>query len=492
MSTSGLLVEPAFCHVPAYDWTLGPEVADLARLAEFAPDPEQALILDAVFAQRGGRSAAFEAAVVACRQNLKTGVLKQAALGWLFITRERLIVWSAHEWDTVKESFRDLEELVTGSDYLRREIRSVYRGNGDEAIELTSGSRVIFKTRTKGGGRGLSGSKVILDEGMFLRAAHMGALLPTMSAQPDPQVLYGASAGLEDSDVLRGVRDRGRAGDPRLAWLEWCSDPPERVCARGAECDHRLDVPGCGCDDPANWRRANPAFGRRRPNGTGLTAEYVAAERRALPPAEFARERMGWWDEPADRREVIPLGVWGRLADRGSEPRMPVAMAAVFSHDQAAAAVGLAGFRPDGLLHVEVADYRRGTSWVVPWLVERVAKHDPCAVVVDATGHEGLIIPDLEAARVAVTKPLARDVAAAFGGFYEAVMDSRSLRHRGQPDLDAALAGAVTRDVGDAGKAWGRRRSSADISPLVAVTLAAWGLRKVTAEGGGDPGVWLV
>ena len=184
------------------------------------------------------------------------------------------------------------------------------------------------------------------------------------------------------------------------------------------------------------------------------------------------------------------------LCGRGSPTRAasrspPVALAAVFSHDQQAAAVGLAGFRADGLLHVEVADYRRGTAWVAPWLIERAAKHDPCAVVVDPGGHEGAIIPDLEAARVEVTKPLARDVAAAFGGFFEAVMDSKTLRHRNQEDLNMALAAAATRDVGDGGKAWGRRKSSADISPLVACTLAAWALKVRTAEGG-DPGVWLL
>ena len=493
MNASSTLVEPAYCHVPPYDRTLGPEVADLARLASFGPDPEQELALDAVFGIRDGRSAAFEVGIAACRQNIKTGLLKQCGLGWLFITRERLIVWSAHEWDTVKEAFRDLEELITGSDYLRREVKNIYRGNGDEAIELMSGPRMIFKTRTKGGGRGLSGKKVVLDEAMFLQPSHMGSLLPTMSAQPDPQVLYGGSAGLAESAVWRGVRDRGRAGgEPRLAWIEYCSSPPEDACARGAACDHRLDMPGCGCDDPANWQRGNTSLGRRRANGTGLTVEYVKAERRAMPPAEFGRERMGWWDDPLDAREVIPLHLWAGCADRRSDPVPRVALAAVFSHDQSAAAVGLAGWRADGLLHVEVADYRRGTAWVAAWLIDRVAKHDPCAVVVDQSGYEGAVIPELEAARVEVIKPQARDVVAAFGQFYESVVDSRVLRHRAQADLDEALAGAVTRDVGDGGKAWGRRKSSADISPLVAVTLAAWGLRLKTAEGGGDPGAWLI
>ena len=93
---------------------------------------------------------------------------------------------------------------------------------------------------------------------------------------------------------------------------------------------------------------------------------------------------------------------------------------------------GWPGGGADGLLHVEVADYRRGTAWVAPWLIDRAAKHDPCAVVVDQSGYEGAVIPELEAARVEVIKPQARDVVAAFGQFYESVMDSRVLRHRGQ------------------------------------------------------------
>jgi hypothetical protein len=80
----------------------------------------------------------------------------------------------------------------------------------------------------------------------------------------------------------------------------------------------------------------------------------------------------------------------------------------------------------------------------------------------------------LEQAGVPVTKPASRDVAAAFGQFIELVTDAKSLRHLGQPELDAAVAAAATRDVGDAGRTWGRRVAAGDISPLVAVTLAAW------------------
>src|SRR6266498_5183932 len=98
------------------------------------------------------------------------------------------------------------------SDVLRRRVKAIHRGNGDEAIELVDDRRVKFKARTQGGGRGLTADKDVLDESMFLLPAHMGALLPTLSARPDPQVLYGGSAGLAKSDVWRAVRDRGRIG----------------------------------------------------------------------------------------------------------------------------------------------------------------------------------------------------------------------------------------------------------------------------------------
>jgi hypothetical protein len=51
-----------------------------------------------------------------------------------------------------------------------------------------------------------------------------------------------------------------------------------------------------------------------------------------------------------------------------------------------------------------------------------------------------------------------------------------SLAHRAQGLLDDTLAGAGRRPLGD-GWAWSRRRSDADISPLVAATLAAWAAR---------------
>jgi hypothetical protein len=51
---------------------------------------------------------------------------------------------------------------------------------------------------------------------------------------------------------------------------------------------------------------------------------------------------------------------------------------------------------------------------------------------------------------------------------------TRAVRHRGDTALDRAAAAAARRTTGD-GWAWSRRSSSADVSPLLAASLALYG-----------------
>jgi hypothetical protein len=158
----------------------------------------------------------------------------------------------------------------------------------------------------------------------------------------------------------------------------------------------------------------------------------------------------------------------------GSAPVDPASFAADVTPDRSAAAIAVAGARLDGLGHVEVVDHRPGAGWVVGRLVELADRWHPCAVVVDDTGPAGSLIAPLEAAGLEVVKPSTRARAAADSGFYDAVTDSQTLRYRPHPALDAAVAGAAKRPLGDAW-AWARRGLSTDICPLVAVSLARWG-----------------
>jgi hypothetical protein len=475
------LVEPAYRSGPVWEKTLGPEVAELCELVGYPPDPEQRLILDEVFAFGGdGRSSAFEVCVVCARQNLKSGCFQQCAIGWLWLCDVRLVVWSAHEFSTTQEAFLELQQLVDGSDILSRRVKRIYTGNGDERIELMSGSRLLFKARTKHGGRGLSGDKVILDEAFALQPAHMGALLPLLSVRPDPQVLYGSSAGLSTSMVLRRIRDRGRAGSSgRLFYCEWCA--PRGGCASEA-CGHEVGAVGCALDDVGNWQAANPLLGRTRANGTGLTVDYVGAERQALPPEEFARERLGWWDEPG-AADAFGAGRWEACAGEPPGPDVAVGgLAVAVSYDLSHAAV-VAAAKDGTVLHVRPLIHGPGTGWVADRVVELQRLH-PVDVAVDGGGPAADLIPGLEAAGVAVRKLNTADVLDACAGIYKRVQET-TLRHGSYEDLDAAAGAAVKRAVGDRW-AWGRKASTADISVLEAATLAGW----LADAGDAGPNIW--
>lgn len=475
-ATISALVKPLYAHRPDFGLTLGPEVCDVATLAGFAPDPEQEYALDAMFAlDERGRARFFEVCVICCRQNMKTGLIKQAELGWLYVTKQRLIVHSAHEMSTTKEAFLDLVTLIESTPALSKRLAAgpshgIMRGNGDESIALATGQRIKFKARTNGGGRGLTGDKVVLDEGFALKPEHMGSLLPTLSARPDPQVIVGSSAGLSKSETLRGMRDRGRAGSsPKQLYLEWAV--PEDAC-ESQTCEHELGTPGCALDDLDLLKLANPALDRR------ITRDYIVAERQALPVAEFGRERAGWWDEDEDAVALFGSGAWeaigvkpGKSSIAGT-PTFGIAVTVGETH----ACIGAAGQNKRGQWHLEPIEHKRGTSWVVKRAKKLHRKHGG-SFVVAAKGPAAALIDELEAEGVPVIRAALSDEQDACAQLFDDVREGRAV-HMHYAELDTAVAGAKKRDIGDR---WVLTRKSdlgLDITPLEAVNLAKWGAQQ--------------
>jgi hypothetical protein len=454
----------------------GQEAAELAAMAGLHLDPWQRQVLDLGLGERAdGRWSAFEVAVNVPRQNGKGGVIEARELAGLFLLNEQLILHSAHEFKTSIEAFRRVVALVTNSDALRRRVARVRRTTGEECIELLTGQRLRFLARSGGSGRGFSGDCNILDEAMILGDEAMGALMPTMSARPNPQIWYLGSAGIGGPSVQLGrLRERALRAlegepDPALAYFEWSVDPHLPECPAG--CAEHDDTA-----DPAAWGRANPAMGIR------ISQEHIQRERLSMSPTVFARERLGVGDYPSDRADtwsVIGQDAWRALADGESKPSDPVAFAIDMTPERSHAAIGVAG-ASGSAVHVEVVDHRPGTGWVVERAVDLQERWGPCAWIVDGGGPAGALISDLERAGLTVRVPKVREVAQACGQFYDAVTE-QTLVHLDQAPLAAALAGARKRELGEAW-AWARRGVSVDISPLVAVTLAAWGLRTRTDE----------
>lgn len=408
--------------------------------------------------ERNGKWAAFEVGLVVPRQNGKSELALHRMIAGLFVLREPLIIYTAHLADTSLEMFRRLIEMIEAVPWLEREVAHVWRTNGKEQIELRSGQRVRFRTRTKGGGRGYAGvSCVIFDEAMIFPEASIGSILPVVSRAPNAQLWYLGSAVdqtiHEDGQVLARLRERGVKGnDPSLAYFEW-SLPFKTP----------IEVSAAVAADPESWRSSNPS--------RMIPEEHIANEHRSMDPRTFAVERLGVGDWPAigGANAVISLEKWAKLADPDPIPLNPARYAFDATPDRAFATIAKAGIGPDGNTHTEVVERDRGMGWLVPRLIEI----NPDVLVTDASGPAGSLIPELERAGLKVTPVSAPEYAQACGMFYDGVSEE-TMRHLDAPEMNAALRGATTRPLVDRW-VWSRKNSSVDISPLVASTLALWG-----------------
>jgi phage terminase large subunit-like protein len=454
VSPLGAQAPRVLARPPASD-SLGAEAAEFAASVGLNLDPWQRLACDVTFGLRGdGKWSAFEVGLLVARQNGKGGFLEAVELAKLFLFGDRLILHSAHEFKTAAEAFLRVKAVVDGSDDLSRMVQRMRTSHGEEGIELTTGARLRFVARSRSSGKGFSGDTVILDEAQEMPRAAIGALMPTLSARPNPQVIYtGTVPGPnDDGEHWESVRDRGRAGKSgSLAWLEW--SPGERLDDLG---------------DRAAWAAANPALGIR------ITEETIERELDAMGAEEFARERLSLWGRLA-AQTVIDPDVWSSLADGASQAdTRTVVFAADVAPDRQRGSIAVAGERPDGRVHVEVVENARGIAWMAPWLVERCKKYR-AAVVLDPGSPAGALVPDLQKAGVEPLLMTTRDVGQACGMFFDGAVEDR-LRHLDDPRLNTALAAGRKRDIGVNGLwAWHRRDTSTDLTPLVAATNAVWG-----------------
>lgn len=473
------LVRPSYIWVPDYTFSAGPEVADVAELAGIPPDLQQQLILDVLFAERAGRPVAFEVDVIAPRRNLKTSTAQMACLGWLYLMKIERVLYTAHDWNPAcKDMFRDMKRLIDSNAWLSRRVRRIYEGNGEESIDFKSGQQMLFKTRTNAGGLGSGNDKLITDEGLELQQSHEDALLPTLATKEQRQNLLLSSAGKRHSARLRDRRDRGRpgaldpaAGDPTLAWIEWCMPDPAEACERGEQCDHGKRTPGCGLDNPTMLRRSNPTLSTPR-----LTLDSLKEQRAALSPAGFGREFGGWFDTgPAEAGDDAPIDpdVWSAREDANPDhaPEHMKSYAVELDKDGAFAAIGSAGRRDDAKMHVEHVLQQRGTRGLVERCVALNDEHGPAVFVIDGGGPAARLIPDLEAAGLYVVRMGVADVVEAAGELVDMV-DEDMVVHGPQFELERAVEVVRKRTISERGFAFTR---TAESLPILCAAFAAWG-----------------
>lgn len=475
---------PTHRIAPVGEYSRGPEAIELAEMAGLTLDQYQRdLLIDGCMVT-GDRWTSPEVGIELSRQNGKSVIFYARSLAGLFLFGSRLIVYTAHKGETAMEAFGIIDDLIGGTPELKREVARVSRTNGKEFIKLHTGQRIKFRTRTSGGGRGLSGDDVIVDEAQDADDDDMAALLPTTMARPNSQIWYGGSAGGQSSTVQGRLVKRCTDGSPGLVYYRFAASEDDDPAA------------------PETLAKTNPALGRR------ILLEKLLMAQRSLAVDKFAAEHLGIGDYPRAEGEdwVIPRSAWERALDEQSRPIGPVVFSVDVKPNRDWGSIGVAGRRRDGHRHGEVIEQSRGTRWITPRLVRLTAKNPHLGVIIDPAGPAGSLIGEIEDAGIKVTTTTAQEMARACGELYDRVTaqapcpgDGTCARlaaetpcpgrehtcpwpefhHRGSAVLTSALASASTRKLGDA---WAfRRHGIADISPIVSVALANYGLTMLAA-----------
>lgn len=467
---------PRIDVTPLHVTSRGDDAVDLAAVAGLMLDPWQDHVLrGACSTNADGKWAAKNVGLIVPRQNGKGSVLEARELAGLFLFGEN-IVHTAHLFGTAAEHQRRMESLIRGCEYLaemmegyrgdqRGKMSGIKTGNSEMSFTVAPGAgrpetRMLFKARSKDSIRGYTFDLLAFDEAYNLPGEVEAAARPALSAKTmkgNPQVWYTSSAGFPDSDVLARVRDRAMSGDPGdLAFYEWSA--PD----------------GADPADPAMWAMANPALGHR------ISPEWVADERRTMGAEEFNRERLGIWSKVGGE-SAIPADFWEQCRDEDSEAGLDVAFGVDVTPLSDIASVAAASWRDDGTVHIEIIDHKGGTGWVPARMDELKKAWNPEAMVYTLAGQAGRVVGGSPALQRQMWGLTGREYDRACGAFYDAIASGK-VRHLGDSILDEAVQ-ACRRSKGMSDLwHWARADTGADISPLVAASLAHYGLMEKTAK----------
>ena len=426
-------------------------MVDLAVSLGITLDPWQENVLQAAMGERSdGTWAARQMAVSAPRQNGKSEIIVARALAGVLLFDEQTIIVSAHQQDTAREVFGRILDLIEQNPFLEQRVDSVMRAVNREYVRFKSGQVIRFKARSTGSGRGFSCDCLLLDEAQILGSAAWSAILPTMSARPNPQAWLLGTPPTEndDGEVFERLRTLGIEGrETRIAYLEWSADRGDPI------------------DDPETWAKANPAYGTR------IGYEAIAAELASMSEEQFRVERLGMWPEYWRHEPVIKSSAWRDLRAHCVDLGAPTALGVDMSHGRDIS-IG-ACWNEGESAHIEEVWSGASPAEAVEFIAERANRRMP--VVIDSASPAAALVPELRARRVNVKVSTAGDMATACGMFEDRA-NAQTLSHDGQDSVTDALAGARKRPIRDAGGwGWDRRDSTVSIYPLVAVTLALFG-----------------
>lgn len=396
-----------------------------------------------------GRFAYPIAVVLLPRQTGKTTLALDLAMGRCLTRPDYRAAYCAQTGHVTTERFGDrFLELEAGP--LARDVR-LRRSQGTERMNFRHRSFLKAFPPKDGALRGFALDLVIVDEAQEhddqLGRALDQTIMPVFTTRPRRQLVLIGTAGTHRSAYLRRYLELARAGTPGVALIEYGARDTDPLL------------------DETTWHARHPGL------AAGLTD--VAALRTALlgmGEAGFVREYLNQWVVSADVT-LDPLA-WEACRAAGPLPAgRPALGVAVSIGRQTAAIVAAVG------THVELIEIL--PPFEAAAAVRRLRdRHRPTAIVIDRGSPAGSIADELDRAGIGLETFTMRDYANACADFAGHVA-AGTLAHTPADALDAAVAAAGTRPVGDALWLWSRKGSTGSIAPLEAATLALWGSGRV-------------
>jgi hypothetical protein len=370
--------------------------------------------------------------------------------------------------------------LARGKDY------RVRLGNGKERISFpATGSKITIAATQATSGHGGTYDDVTVDEAFSHEDATVdsGFAPPQITRGrlaresrgklcPGPQLWVISAAGDEGShyfdEKCRIGRESVERGDDRgICYIEW-------------SCPDDWDI-----HDRSLWWHYIPGLGHL------VDEQDIADDYPKMGEPAWRRAYASQPERSSAQPSPISMEDWVGLVDHSSQATGRLVYGLAVSVDRQRASIGVTSASSNGGLHVELITAGAGTGWVVDTLAEILRRNGGAAVAVDPGSPAGSLVGDVERmlarefAGVELIKMSPRDHAAACGALVDRVSPPEGqpagLRHGGQDEVDAAVAGAKKRPMADAW-ALDRKRPEVDVSPLESIVMALGGYLRLPDE----------
>lgn len=425
------------------------------------------------------------------RQNGKTYKISARALWRMLMWRgpgepAPVVLGLAHKLGPTEEILEKAIGLLRVCPATRPLIAQRSNTNGNKFVRLHNGARWFAQAANDDSGRSESVTDLLFDE---LRQQRdwdaWTAAENTTNAIFSAQSLATSNAGEAKSVVLRGLRDSAiREANSLRAWIDehgtaegWGGDPTICILEWSAP-------EGAAIDDLEALAMANPAMNRTVNGRTMVTGDDLLSKaarvglpgEEGLPEHKFRTENMCQWVTVATEPMFPPDDVQ-QCTDPTSAATedSDLVYAVDVSADRKTSWVGVAGWRSDERVHVEVIAKRPGTHWIASFLE---SLEQPGPVVVQGRGAPASsLITWLEQEGADVRRCEGTETTNSLSQMDDALAED-TVRFRPQGALLRAMADSVRRRAGEVAMI-DRYNSPVDASPLAVAILAQWGLKNL-------------